>query len=208
MVRAWVADVSPLESPECYRKYYEQLPDFRKAKADALKSDLMKAQSAGVWILWEKIREKYGLPGNAAFNLSHSGTYVMCAAEMDELAARVGCDLEKIGPFKEKVAGRFFCPEEYEVIMQERTEEEKAEQFYRFWVLKESFMKATGMGMALPINSFCIRLDNPPLLVRRPQEFAEPYYYMEYRDKAIPCRMAVCSTDCEIVAGLSMEFKL
>ena len=40
----------------------------------------------------------------------------------------MGCDLEKIGPFKEKVAGRFFCPEEYEVIMQERTEEEKAEQ--------------------------------------------------------------------------------
>ncbi len=208
MVRAWIADVSPLVRPECYRKYYERLPDFRKEKADGLRSDIMRAQSAGAWILWEKIRSEYALPEDASFNLSHSGTYAMCAAELDGESVRVGCDLEAVGELKENIAKRFFCPEEYDVIMREKTEEERAEQFYRYWVLKESFMKATGKGMALPADSFQIRLGTPPVLIRQPDEFPESYYYMEYRKAEIPYRMAVCSTDCRIDAELNMEFRL
>lgn len=208
MVRAWIADVSGLIRPECYRKYYEQLPDFRRKKADALRSDLMKAQSAGVWILWEKIRSKYALSENAPFNLSHSGIYVMCAAELGEGNVRVGCDLEGIGEFKEKIAKRFFCPEEYDVIMQEKSQAKRTELFYRYWVLKESFMKATGKGMALPVNSFQIRLGTPSVLIHKPDEFPENYYYIEYKNAEIPYRMAVCSTDCRIDAELNMEFKL
>ena len=57
MVKAWAADISPLFERECYEKYYAMVPDFRKQKADKLKLDAMKAQSVGVWILWQKIRE-------------------------------------------------------------------------------------------------------------------------------------------------------
>ena len=208
MVRAWIADISPLCGEECYAAYYKRLPDFRRAKADALRPGLMKAQSAGVWSLWEKIREAYGLREDAPRNFSHSGSYVMCAVEMDGREERVGCDLEKTGAFREKVARRFFCPEEYETIMREGSEVGRTELFYRYWVLKESFMKAVGKGMALPVSSFCIRLGDPPVLVRRPEEFPEHYYYAEYKNTAIPYRMAVCSTDPEIDAELRMEFEL
>ena len=208
MVRAWIADVTPLYEDGCYREYYGSIPDFRKKKADALRTVEMKAQSVGAWILWEQIRSMYGLPEDAPFNLSHSGTYVMCAVELDGRDERVGCDLEKIGELREKIAARFFCREEYEAILSGGSEEAKTELFYRYWVLKESFMKATGKGMALPADAFCIRLGDPPVLTRQPEEFPEQYYYIEFKIKGLPYRMAVCSTDQEIDGRLHTELKL
>lgn len=208
MVRAWIADVTPLYEERCYRKYYDCLPDFRKEKADALRTVEMKAQSVGVWALWEQIRAEYGLTADAVFNLSHSGNYVMCAAGLDGSHERVGCDLEKIGKLREKVAARFFCREECEAILREGSEKAKTELFYRYWVLKESFMKATGKGMALPMDSFCIRMGEPPVLVRQPEEFQEQYYYAEYKIEELPYRMAVCSTDGKIDVRLHTELKL
>ena len=208
MVRAWIADVTPLYEKRCYDKYYSLLPDFRKEKADALRSQEMKAQSVGVWSLWQQIRAEYGLTDDISYNLSHSGTFVMCAAELDGRREQVGCDLEKIGQLKENIAGRFFCREEYEAILEEESEDTRTELFYRYWVLKESFMKATGKGMALPVDAFCIRMGDPPVLVRQPREFPRDYYYMEYEIKGLPYRMAVCSTDKEIDTRLHTELKL
>lgn len=208
MVRAWIADVTPLYDKVRYEKYYHVLPEFRKKKADALRAVSMKAQSVGVWSLWEKIRSEYSLAESTVFNFSHSGTYVMCAAAMDGKCAQVGCDLEKIGDLKEHIAGRFFCREEYETVMEGGTNEEKAEIFYRYWVLKESFMKATGKGMALPLQTFCIQMGEPPVLIRQPAEFPEQYYYREYKVGGLPYCMAVCSTDKDIDAKLHTELKL
>lgn len=208
MVRAWIADVTPLYESRCYEKYYSLLPDFRKKKADGLRTLAMKTQSVGVWSLWRRIRTEYGLTDDTSFNLSHSGTYVMCAVELDGKKESVGCDLERIGEFRENIAGRFFCREEYESILAEETEDARAELFYRYWVLKESFMKATGKGMALPVDAFCIRMGEPPVLIRQPREFPGQYHYMEYEVKGLPYRMAVCSTDKEIDARLHMELKL
>lgn len=213
MVRAWIADVSPLYETERYQAYYRELPDFRRKKADALRAVEMKAQSVGVWTLWEKIRREMRLPGDTPVNFSHSGQYVMCAAVIGNAdtageGIRVGCDIEKIGPLRENVAGRFFCPEEYNTILSGETEGEKTELFYRYWVLKESFMKATGKGMALPVDAFCIRLGRPPELIRQPGEFPEKYHYMEYKMDGIPYKMAVCSTDREIDDRLHTELRL
>ena len=116
MVRAWIADVTPLLNKACYDRYYGQVPDFRRKKADALRLDKMKAQSIGVWILWQKIRAAYDLPESTSFNLSHSGTYVMCAACMDGGPARVGCDIEQKSSMKMNFVRRYFCSEEYETI--------------------------------------------------------------------------------------------
>ena len=74
MVSAWIADVTPLLEQECYDRYYRSVPEFRQKKAAALRLDQMKAQSVGVWALWQKIRERYRLPEEAAHNFSHSGT--------------------------------------------------------------------------------------------------------------------------------------
>lgn len=208
MVSAWAADISPLYDSECYRKYYTMAPDFRKRKADNLRLDKMKAQSIGVWSLWEKIREKYGLPENAPHNFSHSGSLVMCAACLDGRDEEVGCDVEREGELRLKVAERYFCREEYETITAEEKETARTELFYRYWVLKESFMKATGKGMALSTRQFCIRLGDPPVLIRRPAEFPKAYYYREYQWEGRPYRLAVCSTDSRIDENLHTELIL
>lgn len=208
MIRAWVADVTKLLNREYYEKYYRQLPDSRKKKADALRLDLMKAQSAGVWALWQKIRETCQLPESTAVNFSHSGTYVMCAVCMNSGNIRVGCDIQKMETVRMDVIMRRFCREEYETVKGAATEEEKKDLFFRYWVLKESFMKATGKGMAVPVNSFCIRMGDPPVLVSQPEEFPDAYFYREYRMEEFPYKMAVCSTDPDIDTEIHTELIL
>ena len=60
------------------------------------------------------------------------------------------------------VSKTFFCRSEYEDIFRCDSKEARAEKFCRYWVLKESFMKATRKGMALKMSSFEILLSNPP----------------------------------------------
>lgn len=205
MVRAWIADVTPLREKICYEYYYGLLPQFRKDKADALRQQSAKWQSVAAWTLWEKVRAGYHLSGSSVFNLSHSGSWVMCAASDAGTDIKVGCDIERIGTVREGVARRFFCREEYEQIFGLDSKEEQREAFFRFWVLKESFLKATREGMALPMDSFCIRLSNPPELIRQPARYDENYYYREYTNPEIPYRMAVCSTDREMDENIHIE---
>ena len=208
MVRVWLASVMPLYDEECYREYYEKIPLFRRKKAAALRSCQGRAQSVGAWSLWEKIRAEYGLPESSVYNLSHSGDYVMCAVKTDGMYGRVGCDLQRMGELRLKTAERFFCREEYHMILEGKTEEEQRELFYRYWVLKESFLKATRKGMALPMDSFSIRLGNPPVLVKQPPEFPEQYFYRDFCIQDLPYKMAVCSTDNMIESEVHTELRL
>lgn len=87
------------------------------------------------------------------FNVSHSEKMVIAVFADVE----VGCDIEYIGTIDLKLAERFFCKPEYEFIMG-RQEQERKEAFYRIWTIKESFMKAVGSGMMLPLDKFCIKI--------------------------------------------------
>lgn len=90
------------------------------------------------------------------FNLSHSGDYVMCAVSELE----VGCDIQKMDKADMRLAERFFTEREYHAIADLPTEEERRDMFYRYWTLKESFMKVTGLGMQLALNAFEILIDD------------------------------------------------
>ena len=208
MIRTWIADITPLYDEAHYRRYYRQLPDFRKEKADRMRFQEGKAQSAGAWTLLQSIRKEYGVKEQAAFNLSHSGDFVLCSVDTDGgLNTQVGCDIEKIKEANMKVAGRFFCPSEYEEILRQESAAEKSDVFYRFWVLKESFMKATRQGMALDMKSFEIGLGCPPVLKRKPDEFPRSYYYCEYKLDGVPYKISVCSTEKKIYTEIHTELR-
>ncbi|MCD7736265.1 MAG: 4'-phosphopantetheinyl transferase superfamily protein, partial [Lachnospiraceae bacterium] len=85
------------------------------------------------------------------FSLSHSGEMAMAVFADTE----IGCDIELKKQANEKLARRFFCPEEYAWMARAKDEPERKERFYRLWTLKESFLKATGWGLRLPLDSFC-----------------------------------------------------
>ena len=48
MVKVWAARITPLFDKTNYVFYYEKLPEWRKEKADRLKSENAKAQSGSV----------------------------------------------------------------------------------------------------------------------------------------------------------------
>lgn len=196
MVYTWAADVSRLMEEKRYRQYYRTVPDFRQKKADQLYFAADRAQSIGVWALWDRMRAYYNLSENTVFNLSHSGSYVLCSAA-DQAGEQVGCDMEIVKEIRLKVAERFFCPAEIAYVKSRAGLEQQTDAFYRIWVLKESFMKAVRKGMALDTRSFEIQFDSGdrPVLTRKPEEFGRTYYYKEYQVPETGAKIAVCSTD-------------
>lgn len=81
------------------------------------------------------------------FNLSHSGPYGVCAIS----GAPVGVDVELVRPLRRDVAKRFFTSTE-----QGWLERHPPEEFFRLWTRKESFSKALGKGLTLPMGSFSV----------------------------------------------------
>jgi 4'-phosphopantetheinyl transferase len=91
-------------------------------------------------------------PSMLQFNVSHSGTAGLIAIAGTD----VGVDIEKIAPRQdlEALAKRVFTTSEREAIAGDQS------AFYRHWVAKEAFVKATGRGIA-SVRSFEVLLDAP-----------------------------------------------
>lgn len=81
------------------------------------------------------------------FNLSHSGPYGVCAVS----DAPVGVDVELIRPLRQDVAKRFFTETEQGWLARRPPKE-----FFCLWTRKESFSKALGKGLTLPMQSFSV----------------------------------------------------
>lgn len=203
MIYTWVADVSPLADKDRYERYYHQVPGWRKEKADRIRMAEDKALSIAAWVLYQKALRESGLSDRMVFNLSHSGHHVLCSIG-DKEGLRTGCDLEKIGIPRLKVAKRFFCKSEWDYIYTRPSGEKQKEAFYRYWVLKESFMKATRLGMKLPLDSFeiSIREKETPILIQMPDELQGKFYFREYPEKDKGFFAAVCSEDPEMERDL------
>lgn len=82
--------------------------------------------------------------GGACFSISHSGSLAALAVSGSE----VGVDIEQPGGFPAAVAQRCFTPDERRWARGEQT------LLRALWTRKESVMKLTGLGLALPPGSF------------------------------------------------------
>jgi len=198
MIRAGIVNVERLMNPDRYRKYYQTVPVWRQEKADRLRKQEDKALSIGAWTLYQMMREEYGVSEQVVFNLSHSGKYALCALDDRETADhKVGCDIEQIAQAHHKLAERFFTAEEYDYITAFPGEAEQTQAFYRLWVLKESFVKATREGMGLGFRNFTVSFDAEelPVLAEYPAGITDTYYFKEYQYEAAAGKIAVCSTE-------------
>ncbi len=83
------------------------------------------------------------------FNLSHSEEVAMAAFADKE----VGCDIEKIGRYDERIINRYFTAEERCYI---EGSQDKKKAFITVWVIKESFLKAIGTGLKRSLSSFSV----------------------------------------------------
>ena len=85
------------------------------------------------------------------FNLSHSGEWVLCAVGQPA----IGVDIERIQPIDLELARRYFSAAEYRRWLGDPASQRLA-RFYELWTLKESYLKAVGKGLAIPLDSFTI----------------------------------------------------
>lgn len=192
MTALYAASAAPLTQATLFAKAYAMASPYRKSKVDRCKFDQDKRlslaaevllqyglQQAGIApdavIVYGEHRKPFLLRSGTEFNLSHSGDYVLCAVS----DSAVGCDVQLMQPGR-LAAARRFAPAEYAHIMAQPTEAAQNELFYRYWTAKESFLKATGLGLQLPLQEVEIHLGDT-VTVRQSVD-GRTFCFREYSD--------------------------
>ena len=122
---------------------------------------------------------QYGKPAlvNSAleFNLSHSGDFALIAVTQGR---KIGVDVERIrqGISSHVIAQQYFSKAEVAELQSLPIEQREA-AFFTCWTRKEAYIKAQGLGLALPLESFDVSLTpGQPAILRatrpEPQEAA------------------------------------
>lgn len=119
---------------------------------------------------------------NYHFSLSHTGHCIGLAYGETPL----GLDLEKIEEVREKIAERYYLPEEREYIS---NNPHKENAFYEIWTRKEAFLKMTGEGLSRALDSFCVIGD--PNYDSRIIEAEDHYYSLSIYQQGL--------SECEII---------
>lgn len=175
-VNLYWMDTAILTDAAVFDAAYRMLPQWRKDKADFYlrASDQRLSVGAGLLFL-QGLKDcrisvqdaavsfgRYGKPRlceypKIHFNLSHAKDLAVAVfADTD-----VGCDVEQEEQSDLTLAERFFCSCEYEDLMRFQESEARDREFCRLWTLKESFVKATGLGLGrLPLDSFEIKMQS------------------------------------------------
>lgn len=100
------------------------------------------------------------------FNVSHSGDFCVFVgfhnfeAHSDNDGVRVGVDVTKVVKKQSKqeldrflgLMSKQFLPFEWTTVTDAKSDRDKCIQFTRLWCLKESFIKAIGLGLAFNLN--------------------------------------------------------
>ncbi len=136
-------------------------------------------------------KDNYGKPFLKGFkdfhyNLSHSQKWIVCA--VDNLP--IGIDVEAVRPIETDIARRFFSREEYENLISKEIHERTA-YFFELWTLKESYIKAWGKGLSVPLDSFTVRSNAMGIEVYTKNEFNKCFFKQYQIDPKY--KMAVCA---------------
>lgn len=115
---------------------------------------------------WRYRRTEHGrpyvsAPADAApfFNLSHTEGAIAVATSRD---AELGVDVERRveRPNTLDIAPNYFAPSEVAALRGAPAHERLA-VFFAFWSLKEAYIKARGLGLAIPLDAFAFDLTRP-----------------------------------------------
>jgi 4'-phosphopantetheinyl transferase len=121
---------------------------------------------------WQFETNRYGRPHISQpqglrkfrFNLSNTTGLVVCAVAED---CDIGVDVENSARDldTDALAPSVFAPMELTDFFVQGTPGDRRNRFFSYWTLKEAYMKARGMGLSLPLDSFWFDLGgSSPLL--------------------------------------------
>lgn len=169
----YVFDMRKLEDDSFFEECYNNASKTRQKKADESVSHIRKIENIAAAKVIDMAVSEYGfrekdlkyvygpqgkpyVEGNPFYiNISHSGDYAVCLISDRES----GIDIQKVEKNRLAVAKRFFAESEYKWIISKENEHDQNEAFYRMWALKESYVKAIGIGTSLAFDKFEIRIN-------------------------------------------------
>ena len=158
---AWQSAVDILSSDE--RRRLERYCFERERRRFALARSGLR-QILACYTPWPAaaLEFTYGAHGKPAlawplqFNLAHSGDLALCAVGRQAL----GIDIEQLRPVArlDRLVQRCLSTTEQQVLAQAPTQHREA-LFFTYWTCKEAYLKATGQGLSVPLDSISIALD-------------------------------------------------
>jgi 4'-phosphopantetheinyl transferase len=151
------------------------------------------------------LRQAGGMP-KVTFNLSHTERMaVLCTA----IGCAVGIDVEYLGrPAPLDIAQYYFSPVEV-TALNDLDSDRRAERFWSLWTLKEAYLKATGEGLSLPLDSFSFVLNHGGTVefrapAARPTEESR-WWFVQWAPS--PMHIAACCLERSGEAPPSVRFR-
>jgi 4'-phosphopantetheinyl transferase len=137
------------------------------------------------------------------FNLSHSGDFALVAVTLNR---QVGVDVEYMREevSREKIAPRYFSEREVSDFLSVPPEGRNV-TFFNCWTRKEAYIKAHGLGLSLPLDSFDVSLiPGEPAILRatRPNPHEAVRWTLKHLEVHPNYAAAVA------VEGSDLEFRL
>lgn len=178
----WIVRPEAARDPSLLARYDALLTEDERRKRDRLRFDWGRHQCLVTRALvrtvlsryapvdparWRFVTNEHGRPAIAEpasaaslrFNLSHTRGLVVCLVARER---EVGVDVEdreRDGKLLD-VADRYFSPGEV-AALRALPSREQLDRFFVYWTLKESYIKARGMGLAIPLSHFSFEVDEP-----------------------------------------------
>lgn len=122
------------------------------------------------WTWREGPRGRPEVEGPVSFNLAHSAGVVVCAVSRD---GRVGVDVEHRArpPVDARMVRRYCAPPEVADI--ERQGAAWQDQFLKYWTLKEAYLKARGLGIAVHLADLSFTIGAAGISLERLNRLAD-----------------------------------
>ncbi len=115
---------------------------------------------------WMFSANAYGRPAvvnpeaqDLSFNISHTHSLIVLGVSRGRA---LGVDVENYRARKVSmdIADRYFAPDEV-AVMNAAPRQEQQYRFFEYWTFKESYIKARGMGLSLPLDKFSFHYAHP-----------------------------------------------
>ncbi len=168
MIYVYIADNNQQLPRDRYLNYLAQLPGAMAEKIQRFRHwEDAQASLYGKLMLIEGLQRyghsagalnditfsDYGRPslaGGPEFNISHSGSLVMCALTTER---KVGIDIEEVKDIDLDDFRSIWRQDEWDQI---NTADGSLIPFFTFWTKKEAIIKADGKGLSIPLQSIFI----------------------------------------------------
>ncbi len=152
---------------------------------------------------WSFLSNSYGKPGisndgsvasRISFNVSHTDGLIVLGVTCE---TALGVDIENVHSRRATLdSTEAYLSDEESLAITELSPDQRSERFFQYWTLKESYIKARGMGLSIPLGacSFRFTAQNRICLATEPSLKDTPSRWQFWQLRPSPDHLtAVCA---------------